>query len=219
MKIYPQISRHGLARIFIVIIPLRGIGFDVTPNVVNFTFVADDVFLIIVLPDRRSFKCGNFPSPFFYPWFKLGNDHAHDAGFGLRDWGDPRMPSVVRIGKGVLPALALVKSWRVAPKVSRKIKIPCTWFGMTIYAPNSTYRNRFGKSNHSHWTIFPNSFNTMISFSIFPNRHSRWCVTTITEYAPACDAFPDQKPCLHPFYFASHNMRHSSMLKVSARRM
>ena len=46
-----------VVRIFVIVIPLRGIRFDVFPDIVHFAFVADDVFVVIALPDAGGVVC------------------------------------------------------------------------------------------------------------------------------------------------------------------
>ena len=37
--------------IFVIVRPVEGIGFDVSPDPIHFVFVSDDVFVIVALPD------------------------------------------------------------------------------------------------------------------------------------------------------------------------
>ena len=51
----PYVLRANTIRVFIIVRPTQRIGFDVTGNPVHFGFVADDVFVIISLPDNLTF--------------------------------------------------------------------------------------------------------------------------------------------------------------------
>ena len=52
--------------ILVVGFPVDGIGFDVEVDVIPFSFVTNDMFVIIALPNWSSceFKSGIFPEPF-----------------------------------------------------------------------------------------------------------------------------------------------------------
>ena len=47
----PEMRDPPLRFIFIILVPPQRIGFDVLGDIVHFAFVADDVFVVISLPD------------------------------------------------------------------------------------------------------------------------------------------------------------------------
>ena len=49
--------------IFVIIIPTGWIGFDVFGDIVHFAFVADDMFVIIALPDGDSVRAAQAVDP------------------------------------------------------------------------------------------------------------------------------------------------------------
>ena len=61
MTVCPGGSPLRFGRILVVIIPHDGIVFDIPPDIAHFALVADDVFVVVSLPDGRAGIFGEFP--------------------------------------------------------------------------------------------------------------------------------------------------------------
>jgi hypothetical protein len=102
----------------------------------------------------------------------------------VRD-GDCGVAVVVSVGaKNLSPLRHFVLTADASP-LQRITMIPCTWFGITMNASNSTNGKWSGVSSQQRRAILPASFKCISPFSTCQNRHARCCVHTVTKYAPA----------------------------------
>ena len=77
--------------VFMVGIPLDGIGLDVFTDVVPFFFIANDVIVIISLPDRRAWGISYFVHLFGNRRF----ESSYDSAQGL--WGGTTWSLLIRL--------------------------------------------------------------------------------------------------------------------------
>lgn len=59
----PLRASYGVIRVFLILRPHGRIGFDISGDAIHFLFVADDVLVIIALPDGDSIRAAQTVDP------------------------------------------------------------------------------------------------------------------------------------------------------------
>ncbi len=139
-----------------------------------FLLVADDVFVIIPLPDRNAGGAVRGVDTFGGDGFELPDDGTngtrHRATWGVHCRGDPAgLPYPGRPHNVVHDPDDPVDV----------IRHPTNSSGY-----NTTYGRTTAVWNHSARTISPHAFNRISPFTTSPNKHRCSCVTMVMKYPP-----------------------------------
>ena len=146
-------ARAGAGSIFLIVFPIHRVGLDVAANAIPARLVADDVFIIVALPQTTGERRPT----------DLADRYHVGAGYGDLNAPDPP-PNARPVGAGLVPARYPGRSGfpgghKGRPYVRRRMMIPWKWFGMTIESPVSIPAKPIAEGTATcHRTISPAAF-------------------------------------------------------------